>query len=93
MEKCCEKGVDEGALLALAPETVALLYSSDVFTSGSGYQEMEDVIGAVLKAALKNEGSDDLGPGTQFEVPRVAGAGITVGGNVHRCRFVSEALE
>ena len=54
---------------------------------------MEDVIGAVLKAALKNEGSDDLGPGTQFEVPRVAGAGIPVGGNVHRCRFVSEALE
>ena len=26
VEKCCEKGVDEGALLALALEAVALLY-------------------------------------------------------------------
>lgn len=65
MEKCAEKGITEEALMSLTPEAFALLYSSDLFVSGSGYKEIESQVNAVLTAVLHNHGTDDLGPGSQ----------------------------
>ena len=40
VERCSAKGLGEKELLDLAPEAVVLLYSPDLFSSGSGYREM-----------------------------------------------------
>jgi len=67
VEKCVEKNVDEGQLKALTPEAIASLYSPDLFALGSGYQAFSSGIETVLRQALVNHGSDELGPGTQAE--------------------------
>ena len=65
VEKCSEKGITEEALMSLSPEAFALLYSSDLLVSGTGYKEIAGQVNAVLSAVLHNHGTDDLGPGSQ----------------------------
>ena len=74
VEKCVEKNVDEGQLKALTPEAIASLYSPDLFALGSGYQAFSSGIETVLRQALVNHGSDELGPGTQAERVHDCGA-------------------
>ena len=47
--------------MSLTPEAFALLYSSDLFVSGSGYKEIAGQVNAVLSAVLHNHGTA-LGP-------------------------------
>ena len=65
VETCSEKGITEETLMSLTPEAFALLYSSDLFVSGSGYREIAGQVNAVLSTVLHNHGTDDLGPGSQ----------------------------
>lgn len=63
VEKCAGKGVTEEKLLALDPDAVAVLYSSDLFVAGSGYTDFARKIETIVSAVLQNKGNDDLGPG------------------------------
>ena len=65
VQRCEEKHLDAAQIFALAPEAVAALYYPDLFASGSGYSDMEAKVGAVVAAALQNQGADDLGPDPQ----------------------------
>jgi hypothetical protein len=62
VHKCQEKGVTEEKLLSLDDEAIAVLYASDVFAAGSGYQDFAAGVARVVSAVLQNKGTDELGP-------------------------------
>ena len=67
VEKCADKAVDEQKLVNLDPDAVSVLYASDIFAAGSGYQGLASKVEADHAAALRNQGSDELGLQPQLQ--------------------------